>query len=247
MEQSASGYLDGLSLGRRLPYLDLGERRINYSVVKGSSRRYTYFRFRNDLTLEVVLPRGRRVDVERAIKDRSPWVRREYDRMRLVKNVLTRDSVLFDGRPLRLLFDKRHGDALVPDFESGQVGVGSKDPRATRELVRRWFLKESSSYAVRKVAELAPKVGAKPNRVDVREIGKWGYCTRDGRLSFSWQLIALPDRLREYVVLHELTHLLEFNHSAAFRKRLAAVCPDFHAREKELELVIPYDRLGPPA
>jgi predicted metal-dependent hydrolase len=81
----------------------------------------------------------------------------------------------------------------------------------------------------------------------VREVRKWGYCTRRGRLSFSWQLAALSDRLREYVVLHELTHLTEFNHSAAFRKRLQLFCPDFRDREKELDLVVPYDRLEAPA
>ncbi|MDG6909827.1 MAG: M48 family metallopeptidase, partial [Nitrososphaerota archaeon] len=59
-------------------------------------------------------------------------------------------------------------------------------------------------------------------------------------------LIALSERLREYVVLHELTHLLEFDHSARFRSRLARVCPDFRDREKELDLVAPYDRLAPP-
>ena len=83
-------------------------------------------------------------------------------------------------------------------------------------------------------------------RVDVREIGKWGYCTRGGRLSFSWQLIALPERLREYVVLHELTHLSHFDHSPAFKRKLAAYCPDFRDRERELNLVAPYNRLAPP-
>jgi predicted metal-dependent hydrolase len=126
------------------------------------------------------------------------------------------------------------------------VNVGTRDRRKLRELVRRWFLKESSAYVVKKVAQMAPRVGVRPTRVDVREIGKWGYCTRGGRLSFSWQLIALPERLREYVVLHELTHLLEFNHSPAFKRRLASTCPDYRDRERELDLIVPYDRLGPP-
>jgi hypothetical protein len=123
------------------------------------------------------------------------------------------------------------------------VVVHTSDKKRIRELVRRWFLKESSAYVVKKVAELAARVGAKPSRVDVREIRKWGYCTREGRLSFSWQLIALPETLREYIVLHELTHLLEFNHSPAFKKRLEVVCPDFRRRERELNLVAPYDKM----
>ena len=227
-----------------MPSLDLGAHRIEYAVIKGTSRRYTYFRFRQDLTLEVILPRGKRVDVERIISERSAWLRREFERLSKTRRVLTRDTVMYNGEVLRVIFSEAAGDKLLPDLAKGEVVAQAQGMHGLRELVRRWFLKESSAYVVRKVAELAPGVGAKPSRVDVREIGKWGYCTRKGRLSFSCQLIALPERLREYVVLHELTHLLEFNHSPAFRRKLAAVCPDFRAREKELDLVAPYDRLS---
>jgi len=226
-----------------LPTLNLGTHRIEYSVIRGAGRRHTYFRFRQDLTLEVILPRGSRVDVERAISERSAWLRREFERLSKTKRILTRDAVMFNGEFLRVIFSEAPGDKLTPDPAKGEVVVQARDMKDLRELVRRWFLKESSSYVVEKVAELTPLVGAKPSRVDVREIGKWGYCTREGRLSFSWQLIALPERLRQYVVLHELTHLLEFNHSPNFKKKLASVCPDFRAREKELDLVAPYDRL----
>ena len=226
-----------------LPFVNLGPHRIEYAVIKGRSRRYTYFRFRDDLTLEVVLPRGRAFDVEKAISERGAWLRRQYDRLSRTRYVLTQDSVMFGGEPLKVIYEGP-GQTLVPDFARRRLVVHTGDPRHLKELVRRWFLKESSAYAVRKVAELAPIVGARPSRVDVREIGKWGYCTREGRLSFSWQLIALPERLREYVVMHELTHLLEFNHSAAFKRKLAAVCPDFRTRERELDLVVPYHRLG---
>jgi predicted metal-dependent hydrolase len=224
--------------------LNLGPRRIEFTVVKGTSRRYTYFRFRTDLTLEVVLPRGRSVDVEKAIKERSTWLQREYERVSRTRRVLSNDAVMFGGNHLDIIFTEGSEDNLVPDLTAGEVTVRTKDKRGVRELVRRWFLRESSSYVVKKVAELAPRLRVRPKRVDVREMGKWGYCTREGRLSFSWQLIALPERLREYVVLHELTHLLEFNHSAAFKRRLAAVCPDFRDREIELDLIAPYDRLA---
>ena len=227
-----------------MPFIDLGSTRIEYTVIEGASWRHTYFRFRNDLILEVVLPRGRRVEVEKVLSARASWLRSQYERLSKTRRVLTTSSVMFGGIPLRIVFAEGVSGGPVPDLSRGEVAMRARDPRHIRELVRRWFLKESSGYAVRKVNELAPIVGSKPSRVDVREIGKWGYCTRDGRLSFSWQLIALPERLREYVVVHELTHLLEFNHSRAFKRRLAAVCPDFRVREKELVFIVPYNRLG---
>lgn len=227
-----------------MPSVDLGTKRIEYDVIKGTSRRYTYFRFRPDLTLEVILPRGRAVDVEKVIRERASWLQREHERLSRTKNILGKETVMFDGKLLKVIFTEGPRDELVPDLAKGEVVVSTTDRRRLKELVRRWFLRESSIYVVRKVAELAPKVGSKPNRVDVREMSKWGYCTRKGRLSFSWQLIALPEGLREYVVLHELTHLLVFDHSLAFRRRLAAVCPDFRDRERELDLFVPYDRLA---
>lgn len=229
-----------------MPSFDLGSRRIEYQVVKGESRRYTYFRVRADLTLEVVLPRGRKVDIEKAIAEQSRWLQREYERVARTRSVLAGDEIMYDGMLLKLVFSEVAGDSLVPEPSKGTVTMRAGDAGRVRELVRRWFLAESSAYVVKKVAELAPKMGVRPTRVDVREIGKWGYCTRKGRLSFSWQLIALPERLREYVVLHELTHLVHFDHSPGFKRRLAAVCPDFRQRERDLDLVAPYDRLGLP-
>ena len=230
-----------------MPSVDIGNRKIEYAVIKGASRRYTYFRFRSDLTLEVVLPRGKSIDAENAIRERGVWIERELQRAASARKVLGPDQVMFGGTLLRIVFFQSGWEELVPDPEKGEVLVHASDRRGIRELVRRWFLEETSSYVVRKVAELAPALGVRPSRVDVREIGKWGYCTRGGRLSFSWQLIALPERLREYIIFHELTHLAEFNHSSAFHRRLKVSCPDFKEREKELDTIVPYYKLAPPA
>jgi hypothetical protein len=226
-----------------LPHLDVGTRRIEYSVVRGASKRYTYFRFRPDMTLEVSVPLGRKVDIEAMIKERLFWIDREYARETNAKRILGSDRVMFGGEYLKIAYIEDAKDELVPSLTTGEVVVRASDRRRIRELVRRWFLKETSAYVVSKVREFSPLVGVRPSRVDIREISKWGYCTRGGRVSFSWQLIALPERLREYVVFHELTHLLEFNHSSAFKKRLATVCPDFRRRERELVQVVPYDRM----
>ena len=229
-----------------MPTLDLGSRKIDYSVVKGYSRTYTYFRFRPDLTLEVILPRGKTVDVERLLKGKRGWVIREYDRASSTRQILTRESMMLGGEKLRLAFHQGLQERLLVDQENREVVVHAADRRAIRELVRRLYLKESSAYVVRRTGELAPSLGVKPKRVDVREIGKWGYCTRDGRLSFSWQLAALPDRLRDYVVLHELVHLVHFNHGQGFKRTLRSVCQDYRERERELDSYLPYSRLEPP-
>jgi predicted metal-dependent hydrolase len=223
-----------------LPALEIGGKRIEYQVLRGTSRRYTYFRFRQDLTLEVILPRGRLGDASTAIRQRREWILKKYEEMQRTRRILDDSRVMFDGRFLDIVYEEAlDKEEILPDLEGGKVVVRASERPRVRELVRRWFLRETSRYVMRKLADLAPTLPVAYKRADVREIKNWGYCTRTGRLSFSWQLIALPERLREYVVLHELTHLQEFNHSPAFKKKLARTCPDYRQREKELDYISP--------
>jgi predicted metal-dependent hydrolase len=220
--------------------LEIGGKRIEYLVFRGTSRRYTYFRFRPDLTLEVVLPRGRLGDAGAAISERREWILEKYEEMRKSRRILDDDRVMFDGRFLEIVFEQGlEKEEMVPDLERGIVVLRASDRSRVRELVRRWFLKETSRYVMKKLSELSATLPAAYKMADVREIKNWGYCTRRGRLSFSWQLIALPEPLREYVILHELTHLEEFNHSPAFKRKLAKVCPDYRQRERDLDEISP--------
>jgi predicted metal-dependent hydrolase len=223
-----------------LPALEIGGKRIEYLVLRGTSRRYTYFRFRPDLTLEVVLPKGRLGDAGAAISQRREWILEKYEEMRKSKRILDDERVMFDGRFLEIDYEQAlDKEEILPDVERGMVVVRSSDRSRVRELVRRWFLKETSRYVMKRLSDLAATLPAAYKMADVREIKNWGYCTRSGRLSFSWQLIALPEPLREYVILHELTHLEEFNHSPAFKRKLARVCPDYRQRERELDYISP--------
>jgi predicted metal-dependent hydrolase len=219
--------------------IELAPYRIDYVVSQGKSRRFTYLRFRSDRVLEVVVPRGRKVDPESEIRGRRAWVLKHFQSMSRNRRILEEDRVMFDGAYLKIVFEADlEGEKVQLEQAKGELLVRATEPSRVRELVRRWFLKETSRYVVKKLTELSSQF-PKYSGADVREIRHWGYCTRTGRLSFSWQLIALPERLREYVVLHELIHLSVFNHSPEFRKRLAVVCPDYRSREKELDLVAP--------
>jgi hypothetical protein len=191
------------------------------------------------MTLEVVVPRGRVGDVESAIKSRRKWILKHYSEIVESRRVMDEEEVMFGGSRLRIVFEEDRGrEELRPEPARGEVLVRASEKSRVKELVRRWFLKESSKFVVQRAAELSRELGLKYKAVDVREIRSWGYCTKSGRLSFSWQLIALPERLRDYVVLHELSHLVEFNHSAAFKRRLAILCPDYRQREAELDRII---------
>jgi predicted metal-dependent hydrolase len=88
------------------------------------------------------------------------------------------------------------------------------------------------------VDEWAAKVGVRPGRVTFREMNrKWGSCSSRENITLNTRLTWLPARLAEYVVLHELVHLKEFNHGKGFKAIMSAHMPDWTERERELDQV----------
>jgi predicted metal-dependent hydrolase len=78
----------------------------------------------------------------------------------------------------------------------------------------------------RQLLELAAVHGIGVHRVSVRnQRSRWGSCSRRGGITLNWRLVLVPDFVREYVMLHELMHRRELNHSPRFWRLVAAVCP----------------------
>ena len=78
------------------------------------------------------------------------------------------------------------------------------------------------------VVVLEEGVGIAVSRVSVRnQQSRWGSCSRRGTISLNWRLVQVPRFVREYVLVHELMHRRELNHSARFWRHVAAVCPRY--------------------
>lgn len=73
------------------------------------------------------------------------------------------------------------------------------------------------------------------NKINIRnQKTRWGSCSKKGNLSFNYKIMFLPLSLADYVIIHELCHLKEFNHSSKFWHLVAINCPDFKKRRREL-------------
>src|ERR1700722_5801195 len=87
-----------------------------------------------------------------------------------------------------------------------------------------------------RVNELAAVHGLNVRRVSVRnQRARWGSCSARGVVSLNWRLVQTPDFARDYVILHELMHLREMNHSSRFWKLVYAACPRTDEAEKWLK------------
>ena len=110
-----------------------------------------------------------------------------------------------------------------------------KQPELTPSEIKK-LKKEARIYLSERCEYFASRMKVKYNRILITSAeSRFGSCSSVGNINFSYRLMLYPERAREYVVVHELAHLIEMNHSASFYKIVEEVLPDYKERKKLLK------------
>ncbi len=106
---------------------------------------------------------------------------------------------------------------------------------AAAQVLKNWYLQQAAGIFTERVKLYAAQIGVHVKSIKLADPKtRWGSCGRDGRLMFSWRTVMLPLALVDYLVVHELCHLVHFNHSKAYWQTVAKFLPDYKARRAEL-------------
>jgi predicted metal-dependent hydrolase len=106
----------------------------------------------------------------------------------------------------------------------------ANDERALRDRARREL--------PARLLELAAQHGLAVSRISIRnQRWRWGSCSRNGHICLNWRLVTMPERVRDYVLIHELMHLKRMDHSPKFWKLLAEACPNYQDARRWLRHV----------
>ena len=142
------------------------------------------------------------------------------------------EAFCYLGRYYRLKVVDRQDQPLK--FNGTQFTL-RRDARPADEHFRRWYVATGSDWLKRRVEVVSARTATKPVRVEIRDLGfRWGSCSKTGVLFFNWKLLQLPVRLADYVIAHELTHLIEGRHDLAFSRALSRAMPDWERRKESL-------------
>jgi len=182
-------------------------------------------------------------DIEAALVERGAWILRSLDEWRARRrDVMPREwksgaPIVFRGEQLALAVHPSRRTSIVADlFHLTVRHPEAHDERRVAESVGDWLRDQAWALVAARVAHYVQRVSARPPSVRLSNArSEWGSCNANGEIRLNWRLVQLPPMLAEYVVAHEVAHIVELNHSARFWAVVEALLPGHATLRRELD------------
>ena len=182
------------------------------------------------------MPRGgSRREAEAFVAENQTWIERERQRVGL-EHAPARwhagSEIFLRGMavPLELA---QSADGVVISY--GDRRIVTKDAADVRAAVEADLRQAARVELIPRLHELASQHGLNAGAVTIRnQRSRWGSCARNGNIALNFRLVQMPPEIRDYVLIHELMHLRQQNHSRRFWRLVAAACPAFRDAERWL-------------
>lgn len=187
--------------------------------------------------------------IQKFIEAKSPWILKKLsaaNSMTVFPRQFTTGEIfsyLGQDHKLVLICSTRDRSSILTEDKKLIVPVpeGLNDfnrAEFVKDALRYWYVAEANQVISRLVNELSAATGLVPAKVKVKNLKRsWGSCSGHNNVSFNWRLIMAPLQIIEYVVVHELCHIKEKNHSKNFWLLLERHIPDCKDIRKQLKLV----------
>lgn len=203
--------------------LELDGQALSYALKRSARRRSVGLRIGGD-GLTVTLPaRAPLAEAERVIRLKADWILRHLQAPKPQAAQLAAGStILWQGQPRTLL-----AGASRARLEADTLALAAPDePDALAQALTRFCQRAARPYFLQRVEVWQQRMDLHPRRVLLSSARtRWGSCTSAGDVRLSWRLMQAPPEVIDYVIIHELAHLAEMNHSPRFWAIVAAACP----------------------
>jgi len=178
------------------------------------------------------------------VKTKAQWIVsklqevREVTQVDTAKEFVSGESFKYMGRnySLNLIVDTTIRKPDV-DLDGNNLIVisPSRDEGVVQKAVEAWYRAMAKEQINTRIMHYQTKTGVAPNSIMIKDQKKrWGSCSTSGNVYFNWRVIMAPADVVDYVVVHELCHLVHHNHSADFWKLVSTVMPDYQVRKEWL-------------
>ncbi|MDP1558882.1 MAG: SprT family zinc-dependent metalloprotease [Nitrosomonas sp.] len=181
--------------------------------------------------------------IESVLRDKADWVIKKLDQWKNRKStqLIWAEGANFPllGKPWQFTMVASDVIQMTPGkLEARMAKIESSELTAEQieRVVMAWYYRQAFSCFTERVTFYANKLNVElPSLRLSRAKTRWGSCNTRGVIHLNWRLIQMPLNLVDYVVAHELSHLIEMNHSPAFWQLVGRIYPDYLAARKELK------------
>ncbi len=162
-------------------------------------------------------------DIESMIAKKSNWIKKQLLRQNDAKEQLNRsynegEKLFYRGEQLTLIFQNNQKEIAIIKGEQLLLSANiERSPENIRTIISDHFKKLAEKILIEKTELYAGRIGVGYKAIRVKSYkSRWGSCSTKGVISYNWRIIIAPDPVLDYIIIHELCHLIEHNHSPRF-------------------------------
>jgi len=210
--------------------LKLENRTINY-VVRRMKRKTIAVKIREEGYIEIVSPLRVSCEyIEDLLRKKEQWVLGTLDKIILEKERREKNTTtLFLGKEYDLVKSKSLTNKTSVEILSNKIMVNYLiDENESLEILRRWYINAAGEILNKKTKKFSRILNVSPNKISIKEQKtRYGSCSSKKNINYNWKIIMAPEEVVDYLVVHELSHLVHFNHQKEFWELVQSIIPDY--------------------
>jgi len=217
---------------------------VPYIIKRSSIAKHARLEVSSETGLTVVIPKSYKLEsIPGLLIEKGLWVLNKlakYSQSRpsiAKKELKSGDTIPYLGQDIEVVTQQIQGNADTVKLDRNKLVVGIRTNNHRLHLtLESWYRIQAGKFIREKVDEVSANLGVRYNRITIRgQKTRWGSCSRKGNLSFNWKLMMAPEPVIDYVIIHELAHLKEMNHTKNFWQLVAQHCPGWRQHKKWLK------------
>ena len=244
-----SPYISRRALRREVRSITLNDTEVSYTLKRRKCRAISIKIDCDGLTVSVPTRETLRW-IESVLKERADWVLKKLDEWKNKEStsLVWEESAIFPllGEPWRIAITSAGMKEMIPVktkkmAEESQLELplpSTVDSQEIEKTVMEWYYKQAHIYFSKRIKFFSNKLGVPCPQLRLSHAKtQWGSCDIRGVVHLNWRLIQLSIRLVDYVIAHELSHLIEMNHSSAFWRTVESIYPEYQMTRRELKKI----------